>query len=97
MILPVAPKDHRLDDATSRPQGLILRKKLPEQLDDTAEQRNTQGVVRHGQFDIDCIDGQFCEVSISHDSDWATAVAIVPILGEWQGRPDPKPKRGGKV
>jgi holo-[acyl-carrier protein] synthase len=34
-------------------------------------------------FDVDMLEGQLCEISISHDGDFATAVALVPSM-----RPD---------
>jgi holo-[acyl-carrier protein] synthase len=30
--------------------------------------------------DVSELDGQLCEISISHDGDFATAVAIVPVV-----------------
>jgi holo-[acyl-carrier protein] synthase len=33
-------------------------------------------------FDINTVEGQLCEVSISHDFELATAVAIVPYTGD---------------
>ncbi|KAF2242920.1 hypothetical protein BU26DRAFT_523914 [Trematosphaeria pertusa] len=83
IILPVA-SNRGFTIETRRPQGLILRERLPDQpteLRETGEaQDSNQGVL----FDIDAIDGQLCEVSISHDTHWATAVAIVPTIEEWK-------------
>jgi holo-[acyl-carrier protein] synthase len=67
----------------SRPQGLILRKRLPEQVDGPPKQPNKQIPPRQSYLDINSVDGQICEVSISHDTHWATAVAIVPVLDDW--------------
>jgi len=79
MILPIASTP---DEGTTRPQGLILRTKLREQPADGVAQRDLDGHTR-AQFDVNRVDGQLCEVSISHDTDWATAVAIVPIVTGW--------------
>ncbi|KAF1960515.1 hypothetical protein CC80DRAFT_500826 [Byssothecium circinans] len=82
IILPVSPPDQRPDTETSRPQGLILRNKLPERPTDDPKTRIAQGPPIDATFDIESVEGQFCEVSISHDKSWATAVAIVPML-DW--------------
>ncbi|KAF2684375.1 hypothetical protein K458DRAFT_388842 [Lentithecium fluviatile CBS 122367] len=84
MILPVASSDHRPDEITTRPRGLILRERLRERMEDGLEPSETQRHSHPAQFDINSVDGQLCEVSISHDSDWATAVAIVPVVDEWR-------------
>lgn len=31
-------------------------------------------------FNVDALEGQFCEISISHDGDYANAVALVPSM-----------------
>jgi holo-[acyl-carrier protein] synthase len=80
MILPIAPND---GEGTTRPQGLILRKKLHDQAGAGAPQQDASGQTRE-PFDVNSVDGQLCEVSISHDTHWATAVAIVPIVSEWE-------------
>ena len=81
IILPViipAVGEHK----SSRPQGLIL--------DTPYENRfgsmniPVEGTVVRKSFvrssvDVDELDGQLCEVSISHDGDYATAAAIVPL------------------
>ena len=75
MILPITvPKG--IDSAsTTRPQGLVLRECLSfEATKTTAEM----------EYDVEASDGQLCEVSISHDTQWAAAVALVPIVQEWQ-------------
>jgi holo-[acyl-carrier protein] synthase len=65
MILPVSSVD-RSEHQSARPQGLILDKVYDtESSDDT-------------RVDVSGLDGQLCEISISHDGDFATAVAIVP-------------------
>ena len=79
MILPITSPPAT---GASRPQGLILREKLHEQPDDDSAQQDARG---HAVtlFDVNSVDGQLCEVSISHDTDWATAVAVVPIVSGW--------------
>ena len=37
-------------------------------------------VVVSTRVDVSELDGQLCEISISHDGDFATAVAIVPVV-----------------
>ncbi|KAF7682128.1 hypothetical protein GT037_001104 [Alternaria burnsii] len=67
MILPVTSVD-RSEHQSARPQGLILDKVYDtESSDDT-------------RVDVSGLDGQLCEISISHDGDFATAVAIVPVV-----------------
>ncbi|PVI04533.1 hypothetical protein DM02DRAFT_585818 [Periconia macrospinosa] len=61
--------------STSRPQGLILRERLTERLISGSESNTT--------FDVNSVDGQLCEISISHDTDWAVATAIVPTFETW--------------
>jgi holo-[acyl-carrier protein] synthase len=80
MILPIASTR---DEGTTRPRGLILRQKLQERPDDTTAQQDPQRNTRT-PFDVNRVDGQLCEVSISHDTDWATAVAIVPTVSDWE-------------
>jgi holo-[acyl-carrier protein] synthase len=81
MILPVsppAPGKHR----SSRPQGLILDKAYRTAASSAVD--STDGIVRktHVPSDVDFneLDGQLFELSISHDGDYATAVAIVPSV-----------------
>lgn len=80
MILPIGSTH---EGGTTRPQGVVLRKKLQDQTEDDTAQRNSHGHVRT-PFDVTTVDGQLCEVSISHDTDWATAMAIVPTVTEWE-------------
>ena len=80
MILPVIASTHDKHQS-SRPQGLILDKayKITLRPDPT-----DTGLVRktnvRTQVDVNELDGQLCEVSISHDGGYATAVAIVPSM-----------------
>jgi holo-[acyl-carrier protein] synthase len=80
MILPIAPNN---GEGTTRPQGLILREKLRNHADAGVSQQDPSAHT-HESFDVNSVDGQLCEVSISHDTHWATAVAIVPIVDEWE-------------
>jgi hypothetical protein len=82
MILPViAPTDR--NHLSTRPQGLILDKAyrnaplLAKDPTDTGSVRKTH-VRTH--IDVNGLNGQLCEISISHDSGFATAVAIVPSM-----------------
>jgi len=78
MILPVVAKDAN-EFQSARPQGLILDQ------DYTADVANTKETSVEGEaqeppplVDVNELDGQLCEISISHDKEYATAVAIVP-------------------
>jgi holo-[acyl-carrier protein] synthase len=78
MILPVTSMD-RSKHQSSRPQGLIL--------DQVYEDFEPVMVKPDGKIeliDLSKLDGQLCEISISHDGDYATAVAIVPIAEKWK-------------
>ena len=59
---------------SARPQGLILDKVYDTESSDDAP------VVVSTRVDVSELDGQLCEISISHDGDFATAVAIVPVV-----------------
>ena len=57
---------------SQRPEGLILHDALREaEKTDAAEE---------APFDVTTLDGQICEISISHDGDYANAVALVPSM-----------------
>ncbi|KAF1361260.1 hypothetical protein EJ07DRAFT_112756 [Lizonia empirigonia] len=71
MILPVTALDSK-EHQSQRPQGLILHEALP-------ELENTKKVMP-ATFDIGTLDGQLCEISITHDGDFASAVALVPNM-----------------
>ncbi|KAF1980043.1 hypothetical protein BU23DRAFT_421501, partial [Bimuria novae-zelandiae CBS 107.79] len=79
IILPFA-SSKASPEATSRPQALILRDRFCEPTRNPPENATSPPV----DFDIESLDGQLCEVSISHDSQYATAVALVPVVEEWQ-------------
>ncbi|KAF9734737.1 hypothetical protein PMIN06_010478 [Paraphaeosphaeria minitans] len=82
MILPVSVSSRQSLGATSRPQALVLRDRLLE----LSPQQEDKAMSGGMEFDIDSLDGQLCEVSISHDTTYATAVALVPVVGEWQSQ-----------
>ncbi|RMZ66158.1 holo-acyl-carrier- synthase [Pyrenophora seminiperda CCB06] len=79
IILPVII-DQSNKHHSARPQGLILDKEYTAA--DLADTRDTGvggGVHKLSPLiDVNELDGQLCEVSISHDEDYATAVALVP-------------------
>ncbi|KAH7382537.1 hypothetical protein DE146DRAFT_636701 [Phaeosphaeria sp. MPI-PUGE-AT-0046c] len=82
VILPVTSSS-RLEHQSSRPQGLIL--------DSPYASAASAGQTFDARKDLDSrhdgskapniadLDGQLCEISISHDGDFATAVALVPL------------------
>ena len=77
MILPVSA-DNSNGYQMVRPQGLILDKEY------TADSADSKGTGVGGEeaqeaplVDVKELDGQLCEISISHDKDYAAAVAIV--------------------
>jgi holo-[acyl-carrier protein] synthase len=72
MILPIVAQD-RNEHQSSRPWGLVLHEALPEP-DFKGDKPPT--------FSVDALEGQFCEISISHDGVYATAVALVPSMNQ---------------
>lgn len=86
MILPIAfarPSEHK----SAAPQGLILDHSDYERRWNLMEQEsNDQGYrgETSGQnvVGVNDLDGQMCEISISHDDDFAAAVAMVPRMLE---------------
>lgn len=96
MILPVSTPETAANGAiTTAPRGLILRERLqhyskPEAglssgISTRAERLQLIGPDRP-LFDVDEVEGQFCEVSISHDGTIAQAVAMVPAI-DWVQEP----------
>ncbi|CAI6337529.1 unnamed protein product [Periconia digitata] len=80
MILPVSTETGLHSGATSRPQGLILRDRLADPPVFSSKASHPREALRRAEFILESIDGQFCEISISHDTDWAVASAIAPTL-----------------
>ncbi|KAI4643576.1 hypothetical protein J4E93_006586 [Alternaria ventricosa] len=78
MILPVTAVD-RSKHQSLRPQGLIL-----DMVYEDFEPTWVKPDGKIGVIDMSEIDGQLCEISISHDGDYATAVAIVPMADKWE-------------
>jgi holo-[acyl-carrier protein] synthase len=82
MILPVNPPAHSKHQS-SRPQGLILDKPYRTAASSAMDSTDT-GIVRKthvpSYVNVNELDGQLFELSISHDGDYATAVAIVPSM-----------------
>jgi holo-[acyl-carrier protein] synthase len=72
MVLPVTTLD-RKEHQSSRPQGLILHEALP-------EVNESENKAARATFDVEALDGQLCEISITHDGDFASAVALVPSM-----------------
>ncbi|KAF2035154.1 hypothetical protein EK21DRAFT_45202, partial [Setomelanomma holmii] len=76
--------DHRRDGSQSAaPQGLILDALHVSHDDD--QHREYQSTIREmagGPTNSNALDGQLCPISISHDGDFATAIAIVPHIRE---------------
>jgi len=79
MILPVAAKDTN-EFQSVRPQGLILDQDYTADVVNTKETSGVGGEAQESSplVDVNELDGQLCEISISHDNEYATAVAIVP-------------------
>ncbi|KAF1940422.1 hypothetical protein EJ02DRAFT_379791 [Clathrospora elynae] len=84
IILPVTAPDGDAQQSV-RPQGLILDQAYEEACATPAAKDADMGVpvgktqVR-SSVDVDELAGQLCEISISHDGDFATAVALVPWM-----------------
>lgn len=59
---------------SSRPQGVILDRVY----DEARGHKNFSGGMQEEEEEE--LDGQLCEISISHDGEYATAVALVPDM-----------------
>lgn len=69
MILPInAPEPGK--HQSSSPQALVLDQAFEELENSTTE----------GKVNVDNLEGQLCEISISHDGGFATAVALAPLM-----------------
>ncbi|KAH7359556.1 hypothetical protein BKA66DRAFT_472773 [Pyrenochaeta sp. MPI-SDFR-AT-0127] len=89
IILPIASL-HRDEHQSSPPRGLILDKVYDEVFEKsgtaTAEDEEEVGredAIRTPVY-LNELEGQLCEISISHDGGFATAVAIVPSVTDNQ-------------
>jgi holo-[acyl-carrier protein] synthase len=78
MILPVAFAP-RQKHQSARPQGLILDSPCVSKID---VEVHALSVGHKSSHNVDDLDGQLCEISISHDGDFAIAVALVPSMSE---------------
>jgi holo-[acyl-carrier protein] synthase len=74
MILPIA-FTLRQKHQSVRPQGLILDSPYVSAFH--AESRAINMTNTLPTYDVEDLNGQLCEISISHDGDFATAVALV--------------------
>ena len=85
MILPVNSDQSKANQPQSqRPRGLILHEPVPPYLPKAATKiRSVMTRKDKGHyFDINEVDGQLCELSITHDGEFAQAVAMVPVMDE---------------
>ncbi|KAF2180518.1 hypothetical protein K469DRAFT_729772 [Zopfia rhizophila CBS 207.26] len=84
MILPVSSMN--AGGFSFQPQGLILHQSLPANAPDSVQVKREYWYRKVSTdptpFDPNQLDGQFCEISISHDGNYATAVAMVPVMSE---------------
>ncbi|KAF9693962.1 hypothetical protein EKO04_007982 [Ascochyta lentis] len=71
IILPVTSLDCK-EHQSQRPQGLILHEAMPE--------LENSGGSEPAPFDLEALEGQLCEISITHDGEFASAVALVPSM-----------------
>jgi holo-[acyl-carrier protein] synthase len=80
MILPVTSPAQG-GHLSSRPQGLILDGSYKIPVSSARDDSIDMGIVKKvfTYVDVNQLDGQLCELSISHDGNYATAVAIVPF------------------
>lgn len=79
MILPIDDVE-RSEHQSRRPRGLILDKIYEEKQADLTSEEGSVVTKTEPDSVTSQLDGQLCEISISHDGDYATAVAIVPEM-----------------
>jgi holo-[acyl-carrier protein] synthase len=72
IVLPVVAPDH-MEHQSSRPQALVLNTPL-------LDTKGSDEAAPRPTFDLEALDGQMCEISITHDGDFASAVALVPSM-----------------
>jgi holo-[acyl-carrier protein] synthase len=80
IILPIHMSKDTSSGLSTAPAGLVLDEWIPSRQVGSAPSREEWE--ERADFDINTLEGQFCEVSISHDFEVATAVAIVPYNRE---------------
>lgn len=89
MILPITPHLDRKAHQSEPPRGLILDAAYEAQnASKHAEWKLSGHLPDNKHIDVDGLSGQLCEISISHDGDFATAVALVPSQAQGQLRQD---------
>ena len=81
MILPIdaiSEGEHQ----SSRPRGLILDAtyKEAEGTISAHDHRSGRNTASSNSVTLNELEGQICEISISHDGDFATAAALVPLM-----------------
>lgn len=82
MILPITSHPSA-EHQSSRPQGLVLDKpyiSTPAAHRTCKEREFTNQPDDSSTTSVNDLDGQLCEISISHDGEFATAVALVPNM-----------------
>lgn len=81
MILPIS-SERGTKHASQRPKGLILDEDYKPPAGTADAEGSTEAITEANiagqRVDINALEGQLCEISISHDGDYATAVALVP-------------------
>jgi holo-[acyl-carrier protein] synthase len=86
VILPITPST-LLEHHSSRPQGLVLDTPYgptPAAYHNLNDPADSTTASEESSVTADDLAGQLCEISISHDGDFATAVALVPSTGRPQ-------------
>lgn len=78
IILPVS-NSTGIEHKSSAPQGLILDK-IFEETGHSTQCEHPMRMPKMSGVSLSALDGQLCEISISHDGDFATAIAIVPTI-----------------
>ncbi|KAF3041781.1 hypothetical protein E8E11_000288 [Didymella keratinophila] len=74
IILPVTRAGSN-EHQSQRPESLILYEVLRE-----VDYQKKIEAAEKAPFDVSTLNGQICEISISHDGDYANAVALVPSM-----------------
>lgn len=84
MILPVTLST-RNGKKSSPPQGLILDQLLQDDnaIDNHDDSWDSVGRTTLKSWNMDHVEGQLCEISISHDGGFAVASAILPSMKEF--------------
>ncbi|KAL5119435.1 hypothetical protein ACEQ8H_002705 [Pleosporales sp. CAS-2024a] len=91
IILPITYTPHAKHQSV-RPQGLVLD--APYVSTPGKEGQKAYAEKAFPAYKLDDLEGQLCEVSISHDGMWATAVALVPTMAAQLHVDGSKPPQG---